>query len=258
MVPDGAPAGAERFLHELRRLRDLADLGLPELAARAHYPCDVLQAAETGPRLPDLPVLSAYVRGCGGAVAEWEERWRSLTSSPASSLLPTRTAGCSDAASAGARAGTATAAADNHDPGRIMAALDRVANGMAAAAGSAAAAAAAAAQPGQAVPSMRLPLTPDAAPPERADGTAPERADGTAPASASPKHADSRPAAAGTPPSAVSAANVLNAPTVLTVLTARRPADARHVRGTVSQRAVITALVAVVLLLVSAVLVFIR
>lgn len=58
-----------RFLRELRELRSHAGLGHAELAARAHYPCDVIKAAEAGPSLPGLPVLSAFVRGCGGTVA---------------------------------------------------------------------------------------------------------------------------------------------------------------------------------------------
>jgi hypothetical protein len=127
-VPDDDPA---RFLRELRQLRDGAGLEHVELAARAHYPCDAILAAEAGPALPDLPVLSAYVRGCGGTVTEWEERWRTLTRSPALTLLPTRDAGGSDAAAAGARIGSVSLAADAHDPTIIMAALGRVANGIA-------------------------------------------------------------------------------------------------------------------------------
>jgi DNA-binding XRE family transcriptional regulator len=121
-----------RFLRELRQLRDTAGLGQTELAVRAHYPRDAIRAAEEGPALPDLPVLSAYVRGCGGAVTEWEERWRALTSSPALPLLPSRTAGGSDAATAGARVGSVSLAADGHDPSLVMAALSRVAHGIAA------------------------------------------------------------------------------------------------------------------------------
>ena len=79
-------------------------------------------------------MLSAYVRGCGGTPAEWEERWRSLTHSPALPLLPVRSAGHSDAATAGARVGSTSLAADGHDPHIIMAALGRVADGMAASA----------------------------------------------------------------------------------------------------------------------------
>ena len=129
VVPDDDPA---RFLRELRQLRSGAGLEHTELAARAHYPCDAILAAEAGPALPDLPVLSAYVRGCGGPVTEWEERWRTLNRSPALTLLPTRDAGGSDAAAAGARIGSVSVAADGHDPAIIMAALGRVANGIAA------------------------------------------------------------------------------------------------------------------------------
>jgi Helix-turn-helix domain len=120
-----------RFLRELRQLRDGAGLGQAELAARAHYPYDRIKAAEVGPTLPDLPVLSAYVRGCGGTTEEWEERWRSLTSAPTLPLLGTRPAGCSTAASAGARVGSVSPAADTPDPSVILAALDRVAEEMA-------------------------------------------------------------------------------------------------------------------------------
>jgi len=131
---DAAGDDSARFLRELRQLRGGAGLGHAELAARAHYPCDAIRAAEAGPSLPDLPVLSAYVRGCGGTPAEWEERWRSLTSSPALPLLPVRPAGRSDAATAGARVGSTSVSADGHDPHIIMAALSRVAGGMAASA----------------------------------------------------------------------------------------------------------------------------
>ena len=131
VVPSGVPDDPARFLRELRQLRNGAGLEHVQLAARAHYPCDAILAAEAGPALPDLPVLSAYVRGCGGTVTEWEERWRTLTRSPALTLLPTRAAGGSDAAAAGARIGSVSLAADAHDPAIIMAALGRVANGIA-------------------------------------------------------------------------------------------------------------------------------
>jgi hypothetical protein len=131
---DAARDDSARFLRELRQLRGGAGLGYAELAARAHYPCDAIRAAEAGPSLPDLPVLSAYVRGCGGTPAEWEDRWRSLTRSPALPLLPVRPAGRTDAATAGARVGSTSLAADGHDPHIIMAALGRLADGMAASA----------------------------------------------------------------------------------------------------------------------------
>jgi Helix-turn-helix domain len=127
----GSGDDSARFLKELRQLRDGAGLGPAELAARAHYPYDRIRAAEAGPALPDLPVLSAYVRGCGGTTEEWEERWRSLTSAPTLPLLAARPAGSSTAASAGARIGAISPAADTPDPSIIMAALDRVADEMA-------------------------------------------------------------------------------------------------------------------------------
>jgi hypothetical protein len=131
-----------RFLRELRELRNHAGLGHAELAARAHYPCDAIKAAEAGPTLPDLPVLSAYVRGCGGTLADWEERWRAVTGCPASPLLATRETGCSEAADAGARVGAVSAFSafaavsadsDGQDTDRVMAALHRVADGRTAA-----------------------------------------------------------------------------------------------------------------------------
>lgn len=122
---------AARFLHELRQLRDGAGLGQAELAARAHFPYDSIRAAEVGPSLPDLPVLSAYVRGCGGTAEEWEERWRSLTRSPSLPVPASRTAGRSDAATAGARIGSVSQIGENPDPSIILAALNRVAEEMA-------------------------------------------------------------------------------------------------------------------------------
>jgi hypothetical protein len=128
----GAPADdATRFLRELRQLRDGAGLGQAELAARAHFPYDSIRAAEVGPSLPDLPVLSAYVRGCGGTTEEWEERWRSLTRSPSLPVPASRNAGRSDAATAGARIGSASQVGDSPDPSIIIAALSRVAEEMA-------------------------------------------------------------------------------------------------------------------------------
>jgi len=114
----------ERFLADLRALRDTAALGYDELAARAHYPSDVLEEAEHGPSLPGLPILAAYVRACDGNVPEWEERWRRLgVEVLADPGLPVRPAGASPAAVAGARAGVSVAPPDAYDPERIRAAL---------------------------------------------------------------------------------------------------------------------------------------
>jgi hypothetical protein len=124
----GMADDATRFLRELRQLRSEAGLESAELAARAHYPHEVIVAAEAGPGLPELPVLSAYVRGCGGGPAEWEERWRSVTGSPATSLhLPARPAGSSSLAEAGAQAAYNSPAVDPEDQRRILAAITRAA-----------------------------------------------------------------------------------------------------------------------------------
>ena len=47
-----------RFLADLRALRDTTAIGYDELAARAHYPSDVLKEAENGPSLPGLPMYA--------------------------------------------------------------------------------------------------------------------------------------------------------------------------------------------------------
>jgi Helix-turn-helix domain len=121
-----------RFLLELRQLRDGAGLGHAELAARAHYPYDSIRAAEVGPSLPDLPVLSAFVRACGGTTEEWEERWRSLTKTPSLPVAEARQSGQSDAADAGARINSATSTGEGTpNPSVIIAALSRVAEEMA-------------------------------------------------------------------------------------------------------------------------------
>jgi hypothetical protein len=113
-----------RFLAELRALRDTAALEFDELAARAHYPSDVLKEAESGPSLPSLPILAAYVRACDGDVLEWEERWRRLGfEAHADPGLPVRAAGTSPAAVAGARAGVGVVPPESYDAERIRAVL---------------------------------------------------------------------------------------------------------------------------------------
>jgi hypothetical protein len=113
-----------RFLADLRALRDSAAIGYDEMAARAHYPSDILKEAENGPGLPGLPILTAYVRACEGDVLDWEERWRRLNPEvPKDPDLPVRPAGASAAAVAGARAGVGVVPPDVHDPERIRAAL---------------------------------------------------------------------------------------------------------------------------------------
>jgi hypothetical protein len=113
-----------RFLADLRALRDRAALEFDELAARAHYPSDVLKEAENGPSLPGLPILAAYVRACDADVPEWEERWRRLGfETRADPGLPVRPPGASPAAVAGARAGVGVAPPESYDAERIRAVL---------------------------------------------------------------------------------------------------------------------------------------
>jgi len=66
------------FARDLRVLRSKADLDYPDMAEKSHYTMRTLASAAGGLRLPTLPVLIAYVRACGGDVAEWEERWGKL------------------------------------------------------------------------------------------------------------------------------------------------------------------------------------
>ena len=48
------------------------------MAEVSHYEMKTLAAAAGGLRLPTLPVAVAFVRACGGNVAEWEDRWQKL------------------------------------------------------------------------------------------------------------------------------------------------------------------------------------
>ena len=73
-----APDDLETFARDLRALRAKADLDYPEMAETAHFEMKTLAAAAAGLRLPTLPVAVAFVRACGGNVAEWEERWQKI------------------------------------------------------------------------------------------------------------------------------------------------------------------------------------
>jgi hypothetical protein len=73
-----APDGLESFARDLRALRTKAEHDYPELAELSHYTMKTLASAAGGLRLPTLPVAVAYVRACGGNVAEWEDRWQKL------------------------------------------------------------------------------------------------------------------------------------------------------------------------------------
>ena len=69
------------FARDLRVLRSKTRLDYPTMAEKSHYTMRTLASAAGGLRLPTLPVLIAYVRACGGDVAEWEDRWGKLVKS---------------------------------------------------------------------------------------------------------------------------------------------------------------------------------
>ena len=72
------PGRAQSFARDLRALRAGAQLDYPEMAEASHYEMKTLASAAGGLRLPTLPVAVAYVRACGGNLAEWEDRWQKL------------------------------------------------------------------------------------------------------------------------------------------------------------------------------------
>jgi len=79
------------FARDLRRLRERA--GGPsyrELARRTNYSPSALSQAANGRSLPTLPVALAFVRGCGGAPQEWEERWRHIIQGCPGETAPAR------------------------------------------------------------------------------------------------------------------------------------------------------------------------
>ncbi len=99
-----APDGLEAFARDLRALRAQADLDYPEMAETSHYEMKTLASAAGGLRLPTLPVAVAYVRACGGNVADWEERWQKLaTKITADAAKKRRLEGEEDVRTAGTR-----------------------------------------------------------------------------------------------------------------------------------------------------------
>lgn len=76
---NGEDGPLARFAEDLRQLRFQADgLTYRQLAQRAHYSTTTLSDAAGGTRFPSLEVTLAYVRGCGGDVEAWRDRWRSV------------------------------------------------------------------------------------------------------------------------------------------------------------------------------------
>ncbi len=92
-----APDGLENFARDLRTLRAQAELDYPEMAETSHFSMKTLVAAAGGLRLPTLPVAVAYVRACGGNVAEWEDRWQKLAAKITDAAMKRRNDGDSRA-----------------------------------------------------------------------------------------------------------------------------------------------------------------
>ena len=73
---DPGAGPVERFASDLRALRrDAGEPSYRDLAKLAHYSATTLSVAAAGSALPSLDVALAFVRACGGDVAEWERRW---------------------------------------------------------------------------------------------------------------------------------------------------------------------------------------
>jgi hypothetical protein len=72
--PGGGPV--QQLALALRKLRE--DSGNPPyhvMATQAHYSRSALARAASGAALPSRNLVLAYVRGCGGDQAEWDQRW---------------------------------------------------------------------------------------------------------------------------------------------------------------------------------------
>ena len=124
-----APDGLEDFARDLRTLRAKAELEYPEMAETSHFSMKTLAAAAGGLRLPTLPVAVAYVRACGGNVAEWEDRWQKLAAKITEAAKRRRSDGDQDAeppepaesatATEPPALGPASARTPDPDPGEI-------------------------------------------------------------------------------------------------------------------------------------------
>ncbi|HXS64672.1 MAG TPA: tetratricopeptide repeat protein [Streptosporangiaceae bacterium] len=86
---DPSDGPVARFASDLRALRRHAgEPGYRDLAKRAHYSATTLSVAAGGNTFPSLEVTLAFVRACGGDVAEWEWRWNQVARSDADGDAP--------------------------------------------------------------------------------------------------------------------------------------------------------------------------
>jgi hypothetical protein len=115
---DAAGGPIVLFAEGLRRLRDRA--GSPtyqSLALSAHCSSSSLSEAAAGRRLPSWTVTEAYVRACGGDIAEWRDRWQATRAGIGRSAAAQRLA-------TARFVGAAEAIADGADPKRSGCAAD--------------------------------------------------------------------------------------------------------------------------------------
>jgi transcriptional regulator with XRE-family HTH domain/GTPase SAR1 family protein len=75
---DPAAGVLESFAHELRVLRDTAQLTYRELADRSGFGRSTLSDAASGRTLPTLDVVLGFVGACRGDQEEWAARWRAV------------------------------------------------------------------------------------------------------------------------------------------------------------------------------------
>ncbi|GGS22387.1 MULTISPECIES: hypothetical protein [Actinokineospora] len=66
----------QAFAAELRALRRRCGTpDFPSISRTTGASVDALAAAVAGEQLPTWPTVAAFVRGCGGRVADWRQRW---------------------------------------------------------------------------------------------------------------------------------------------------------------------------------------
>ncbi|WP_432036573.1 hypothetical protein [Streptomyces cucumeris] len=86
---DPGAGPVQRFAFELRRLRGEADNPTYRvMAQQAGYSVAALARAAAGETLPSLPLTLAYVKACGGDVAQWERRWNEARAEEAAAHPP--------------------------------------------------------------------------------------------------------------------------------------------------------------------------
>ena len=90
MPPRAAQPGRPKderkeFFRDLAALRARRGLTLADIAGRTQFPVVSLAAVESGPEVPPLPALEAYLRGCGEPLAAWRTGGAGLTGAPRSS-----------------------------------------------------------------------------------------------------------------------------------------------------------------------------